>query len=138
MDNDALAKAEYQRLRSLIGGRYPNGDCQLVALMIARIISGEIIDGMVSFTTRDPMWHFWARDDKGRYYDPLADDWDERTEMYMLRSYVEEREVLSELATFAQSVDFIPRDFEPIFPLRYALTYELLGITLPGIEHLFR
>ncbi len=99
----AVAAAE----RLLIGGRYSNGDCQLVALMIAYVIEGGIIDGMVSFESRDPMWHCLARDNKGQYYDPLSEDWDEQPTLYMLRSYVEEGEVLRELEVFARGVDFI-------------------------------
>lgn len=137
MDNAAKAQAEYERLRSLIGGKHPKGDCQLVSLMIARAIEGDIIDGMVSFEEGEPIWHFWARGADTCVYDPLADIWDRKPTMYMMKYIVEEREVLGELKYFVKDIDYIPRNWEPIFPLRYALTNELLGITLPGIEKLF-
>lgn len=54
----------------------------------------------------------------------------EKPYLYMLRSYVEESEGLNLLAIFACSVEFIPNDFEPIFPLRYTLAHELLKINL--------
>ena len=138
MENAKIAQAEYERLCSLIGGKHPRGDCQLVSLMIARAIKGEIIDGMVSFVNQAPIWHFWARDADGQRYDPLVSGWDEQPTLYTVKRVVEEGEVLDELRHFVEPIDYIPRNWEPIFPLRYALTYELLGITLPGIEKLFK
>ena len=137
MENAAKAQAEYRRLRSLIGDRHPKGDCQLVALMIARAIDGDIIDGRVCFDEGDPIWHFWARRGDTCRYDPLADSWDRTPTAYTMKRTVEESEVLEELRHFVKGIDYLPRNWEPIFPLRYALTYELLGITLPGIEKLF-
>ena len=137
MDNAAKAQAEYNRLRSLIGGRHPKGDCQLVALMTARAIDGDIIDGIVSFEQRTPTWHFWSRGRDTCLYDPLTDSWDRQPAAYTMKRIVEESEVLEELRHFVKDIDYIPRNWEPIFPLRYALTNELLGITLPGIEKLF-
>ncbi|MEN8444163.1 MAG: hypothetical protein ABG776_04015, partial [Cyanobacteria bacterium J06555_13] len=60
MNYSAKAQAEYKRLRSLIGDRHPFGDCQLVALMIARAIDGTIIDGEVSCSDGKRIWHFWS------------------------------------------------------------------------------
>lgn len=61
-----IARAEYRRLCSLIGGKHPKGDCQLVSLMISRAINGEIVDGTVCFENRNPIWHFWVRDADGQ------------------------------------------------------------------------
>ena len=91
MDNAAKAQAEYNRLRSLIGGRHPKGDCQLVALMIARAIDGDIIDGIVSFEQRTPTWHFWARGRDTCLYDPLTDSWDRQPAAYTMKRIVEEK-----------------------------------------------
>ena len=138
MKKTELTQSEYKRLRALINGRYPNGDCQLVALMIARAIVGQIVEGDVTFVDRnEPMWHFWATDAEGQFYDLMADDWDSQPLAYAIKRTVDESEVLRELEVFARSVDFIPHNIEPLFPLRYALTDELLGIKLPGIERLF-
>ena len=137
MDDTAKAQTEYNRLRSLIGGRHPKGDCQLVALMIARAIDGDIIEGTVRFEAGAPIWHFWARRGDTCRYDPLANGWDKQPTTYTVKRTVEESEVIEELRHFVRDIDYIPRNWEPIFPLRYALTHELLGITLPGIEKLF-
>ena len=137
MDDTAKAQKEYDRLRSLIGGRHPKGDCQLVAMMIARAINGDIIDGMVSFEEGDPIWHFWGRRGDTCICDPLADSWNRQPARYTMKRSVEESEVLEELRYFVKDIDYIPHNWEPIFPLRYALANELLGITLPGIEKLF-
>ena len=137
MNNARKAQAEYNRLRSLIGGRHPKGDCQLVALMIARAIDGDIIDGTVSLGGGASIWHFWACREDTYIYDPLANSWDRQPTTYTTKRTVEESEVLEELRHFVKDIDYIPRNWEPIFPLRYALTHELLGMTLPGIEKLF-
>lgn len=105
MDSAAKAQTEYERLRSLIGGRHPKGDCQLVALMVARAINGDIVDGMVSFEEGEPIWHFWARGENACIYDPLAASWDRQPTTYTMKRTVEESEVLAELRHFVKDID---------------------------------
>ncbi len=137
MDNAAKAQAEYERLRSLTGGRNPYSDCQLVALMIARAIGGDIIDGGVTCKSGKHIWHFWAHGKDTCVYDPLAEAWkDDQPHLYLLRRYVEEEEVLGELERFVKSIDYIPHNYKPVFPLRYVLADELLGAKIPDIERL--
>ena len=133
----SLAQAEYKRLRSLIGGRHPYGDCQLVALMIARAIGGDIIEGDVNFESRNQIWHYWALSQDGDMYDPLADAWADVPCVYTPQRSVREEEVLGELRVFVDSIDYIPPHYEnPLFPLRYVLAKELIGVNIPNIENL--
>lgn len=137
MSATELAQLEYERLRALIGGRHPRGDCQLVSLMIARVIEGRIIEGDVSCDSGKQIWHYWACDRNGTIYDPLAASWDDSARVYMPRLCIEEETILNELRTFAGSIDYIPPNYEnPLFPLRYMLTKELIGVDIPDLKNL--
>jgi hypothetical protein len=131
------ATREYQRLCSLLGGKPPYGDCQLVALMINRAIpDSQIVDGIVrvSYDNEDTeqCWrdieHFWVIVN-GTDIDPLAQDWSHPT--ILSRSIVrivEPSEILDDYIKFiAKFPDpIIIEDFPPLFPLRWQLKNELI------------
>lgn len=134
--NEVIAQKEYARLLSLTKGRHPFGDCQLVALMIARAIDGEIIEGDVDLAEGRQIWHYWAVKSE-HIYDPLAENWEGgRPQAYYPRKHISEKAVLDELAIFVNAIERIPNNYVPIWPLRYVLSKELLGVDVPRIEKL--
>ena len=134
-DHQAVARSEYLRLCQLIGGRPPLGDCQLVALMLARAVKGQIATGIVEVSTGHRFWHYWAEDVTETRFDCLADDWDPSigvVQAYERTGFVPESNVLAELRHFLEPFDWVPAGWTPTFPLRFALASELLtGKTEP-------
>lgn len=74
----ALFEKEYDRLRNLVDGMPLYGDCELVALMISRILpNSTIVRGTVFMDLEEleieEIDHCWVRD-KEDDIDPLSDD----------------------------------------------------------------
>jgi hypothetical protein len=120
---DAVTQ-EYNRLCKLMGGKPPFGDCQLVALMVSRVvINSRIVQGYVGFEDGDRVEHFWIRSGNTDI-DPLAADWLRIPVSYSVTAEVQPSEILNEyqgfIATFPEANAYSP------FPLRWALKSELL------------
>lgn len=135
--NIAKAQAEYERLCALIGSTHPHGDCQLVALMVARAIDGRIIEGDVTWSDGSLSWHFWAVTVDRHPCDPLGQAKEHiKPQAYQAKRTVKESEILSDLRTFVGAIEYIPHCYEPIFPLRYLLTKDLIGVEIPDISNI--
>ena len=105
--------------------------------MIARAINGDIVEGTVDCESGKQIWHYWACSRDGHVCDPLAEAWDNLPCVYRPQRCVTEEEVLGELRMFVDSIDYIPPRYEnPLFPLRYVLAKELIGVTIPDLKNL--
>jgi hypothetical protein len=130
---DNQYEREYRRLCSLIGGKPPYGDCQLVALMIGKVISGsQIVKGIVLVDYPQELLHqdreiehFWVvlREID---IDPLSEDWtgNPRILSREIVRTVEPSEILDEYKDFIK--EFPEPDKLGLFPLRWQVKNELI------------
>lgn len=122
MNESTIAEQEYKRLCNLIN-RIPYGECQLVSLMIHRLIpNSEIVEGVVHCEDGD-VEHFWVRVN-GQDIDPLSQDWDSRIINRSVVSIIHSSVILEEYRGF---INQFPEPCEySFFPLRWKVKEELL------------
>jgi hypothetical protein len=100
VDNFSTGYDEYARLRQLNEGRDPYGDCQLVALAIARVVPGaEIVRGFVEFHDGDRTLHYWVKAGE-RDLDPLAENFTRTVSGRRVERVVTPEEILNEWRAF--------------------------------------
>jgi hypothetical protein len=130
--SNETAAREYQRLCTLIGGKPPYGDCQLVALIVSKAIpDSQIVKGIVSCDSPEPpnqhreIEHFWVVFN-GVDLDPLAEDWIGNPQILSrtIDRTVEASEILDEYERFIAEFPE-PKEFE-LFPLRWQVKDELI------------
>ncbi|MFB2979090.1 hypothetical protein [Microseira sp. BLCC-F43] len=115
----ADAIAEYRRLCDLIGGRPPFGDCELVALLIYRAVSGgtkKIVRGWIEFEDDERTEHFWVEVD-GEILDPLANDFTRPVISWLPIESYSPQQIVRDLEAFLADFPY-PWSGTP-FPLRW-------------------
>ena len=127
------AKQEYRRLCALIGGKPPYGDCQLVALLINKVVvNSQIVTGVVRRNSIDEtineykdVDHYWVISD-GIDIDPLAEDWIETPVIFSrtIDRTVEPSEILDEYKKLIK--EFPEPNKLGLFPLRWQVKNELI------------
>jgi hypothetical protein len=128
-----IAEREYRRLCSLIGEKPPYGDCQLVALLVNKVVpNSQIVMGIVRRNSFDDtinkykdIEHFWVISD-GIDIDPLAEDWIENPVIFSrtIVRMVEPSEILDDYKRLI--AEFPEPDKLGLFPLRWQVKNELI------------
>lgn len=123
--NEALQ--EYKRLCRLIGGTPPYGECELVALMIHRVMpESEIIEGIVTVEIdfiEEKIKHFWVMLNE-EHIDPLSEDWQSTVISRSIFRTVSAAKILED---YRASIQRCPDPSYHLFsPLRWKLKDELL------------
>lgn len=121
-----IVEIEYRRLCDL-AGKIPYGECELVALMISRILPGSVIvRGWVKvdsgeFVEQD-IDHFWVRFEE-KDVDPLSNDWTSIILERLTTSVIEPSQIEQHYRLFLR--EFPESSENTMFPLRWKLKSEI-------------
>lgn len=119
-----IAVEEYRRLCDL-AGKIPYGECELIALMISRVLPGSVIvRGLVEVDSGEPIKHFWVQY-QGRDIDPLSTDWNSIVIERLAIKIIEPFQIIENYLLFLQ--DFPEPSENTMFPLRWKLKSEIVN-----------